>query len=100
MLPVGAWYFYQAHSEPTVLPEWPNWAHLFCSVFASVSELRGHASARRVLHKPAPPGALFHAETFALLPCVPNFHLRLNPCEEPAWCLSFGCVVSDKKERR
>ena len=38
--PVGALCFYQAHFGRTVLPEWPLWAHLLCSVFCSVSELR------------------------------------------------------------
>ena len=38
MLPVGALCFYQAHFGRTVLPKWPFWAHLFHSVFYSVSE--------------------------------------------------------------
>ena len=38
MLPVGALCFYQAHFGRTVLPKWPFWAHLFYSVFYSVSE--------------------------------------------------------------
>ena len=33
MLPVGALCLYQAHFGRTVLPKWPLWAHLFCSVF-------------------------------------------------------------------
>ena len=44
MLPVGALCFYQAHfgggGGGTVLPKWPLWAHLFYSVFHSVSEFR------------------------------------------------------------
>ena len=39
MLPVGALCIYQAHFGRTVLPKWPFWAHLFYSVFYSVSEL-------------------------------------------------------------
>ena len=39
MLLVGALCFYQAHFGRTMLPKWPFWAHLFYSVFHSVSEL-------------------------------------------------------------
>ena len=36
--------FYQAHFGSAVLPKWPFWAHLFYSVFYSVSEFGRHAS--------------------------------------------------------
>ena len=80
MLPVGALCFYQAHFGRTVLPKWPFWAHLFYSVFYSVSELRracfrqAHV-ARAVL----PPSALFRAGAFAFLPCAPKSHLHQLP---------------------
>ena len=66
MLPVGALCFYQAHLGRTMLPEWPLWAHLWYSVFYSVSELR-RAGFRQacVAQAVLPPGALFHAEACA-----------------------------------
>ena len=57
-----------------VLPKWPLWAHLFYSIFYSVSELRrawpgacrtSHASARRIVSC----GGL------ALPPCAPKSHM-------------------------
>ena len=80
MLPVGALCFYQAHFGRTVLPKWPFWAHLFYSVFYSISEF-GRACFRqaRVAWAMLPPGALFRAGAFAFLPCAPKSHLHLLP---------------------
>ena len=96
MLPVGALCFYQAHFGRTVLPKWPFWAHLFYSVFYSVSELRRacfrQARVARAVH---PPGALFRAGAFALPPCAPKSHMRPLPhlgvsdfCKEEYWSQS------------
>ena len=85
MLPVGALCFYQAHFGRTVLPKWPFWAHLFYSVFYSVSEF-GRACFRqaRVAWAMLPPGALFRAGAFAFLPCAPNSHLHPLPYLGPS----------------
>ena len=80
MLPVGALCFYQAHFGRTVLPKWPFWAHLFYSVFYSVSELRRACFRQaRVARAVLPPGALFRAGAFALLPCAPKSHMGPLP---------------------
>ena len=64
----------------TVLPEWPFWAHLFYSVFYSVSELRRPCFRQaRVARAVLPPGALFRAGAFALPPCAPKSHMRPLP---------------------
>ena len=80
MLPVGALCFYQAHFGRTVLSKWPFWAHLFYSVFYSVSELRRACFRQaRVARAVLPPGALFRAGPFALPPCAPKSHMRPLP---------------------
>ena len=80
MLPVGTLCFYQAHFGRTVLPKWPLWAHLFYSVFYSVSELRRACFRQaRVARAVLPPGALFRAGAFALPPSAPKSHMRLLP---------------------
>ena len=80
MLPVGALCFYQAHFGRTVLPKWPLWAHLFYSVFYSVSELRRACFRQaRVARAVLPPGALFRAGALALPPSAPKSHMRLLP---------------------
>ena len=68
LLPAAFW----AH----VLPKWPLWAHLFYSVFYSVSEL-GRACFRqaRVARAVLPPNEMFRAGAFALPPCAPKSHL-------------------------
>ena len=72
--------FYQAHFGRTVLPKWPFWAHLFYSVFYSVSELRRACFRQaRVARAVLPPGALFRAGAFALPPCAPKSHMRPLP---------------------
>ena len=77
MLPVGAFYFYQAHVGRTVLPRWPIWALLFYSVLHNVSELRRACFRQaRVTQAVILPGALFHAEAFAISPCAA---VPLNP---------------------
>ena len=76
MLPVGALCFYQAHFGRTVLPKWPFWAHLFYPAFYSVSEFRRACFREARVARPVlPPGALFHAVAFALLPCAPKSHM-------------------------
>ena len=80
MLPVGALCFYQAHFGRTVLPKWPFWAHLFYSVFYSVSELRrARLCQAHVVRAVLPPGALLRAGAFALPPCAPKSHMRPLP---------------------
>ena len=80
MLPVGALCFYQAHFGRTVLPKWPFWTHLFCSVFYSVLELRRACFRQaRVARAMLPPGALFRAGAFALPPCAPKSHMHPLP---------------------
>ena len=80
MLPVGALCFYQAHFGRTVLLKWPFWAHLFFSVFYSVSELRRACFRQaRVARAVLPPGALFRAGAFALPPRAPKSHIRPLP---------------------
>ena len=77
MLPVGALCFYQAHFGRTVLPKWPFWAHLFSSVFYSVSEFRRACFRQaRVARAVLPP---FRARAFALPPCAPKSHMRPLP---------------------
>ena len=73
MLPVGALCFYQAHFGRTVLPKWPLSAHLFYSVFYSVSEL-GRVCFRqaRVARAALPPSVLFPARAFTFLPVPPD----------------------------
>ena len=76
MLPVGGPCFYQAHFGRTVLPKRPFWAHLFCSVFYSASELRRACFREACVAQPVlPPGALFHTVAFALLHCAPKSHM-------------------------
>ena len=84
LLPAGALCFYQAHFGRTVLPKWPFWAHLFYSVFYSVSEF-GRVCFRqaRVAWAMLPPGALFRAGAFAFLPCAPKSHLYRLPHSGP-----------------
>ena len=75
MLPVGASCFYQAPFGRTVLPKWPLWAHLFYSVFYSVSELRRACFRQaRVARAVLPPSALFRAGALALPP-IPHLGL-------------------------
>ena len=76
MLPVGASRLYQAHFERTALPKWPLWAHLFYSVFYSVSELRRACFRQaRVTRAVLPPGALFRTAAFAFPPCASTSHM-------------------------
>ena len=112
MLPAGALCFYQPHLGRTVLPKWPLWAHLFYSVFYSVSELRRASLFRqaRVARAVLPPvDAMFRAGAFALPPCAtakshmcPLPHLglseqvnrTLSKSVSPGVCvhtLGFGC---------
>ena len=71
---------YQAHFGCTVLPKWPLWAHLFYSVFYSVSELRKACFRQaRAAQAVLPPGAFFRAGAFALPPCAPKSHMWRLP---------------------
>ena len=63
-----------------VLPKWPLWAHLFYSVFHSVSELRRACFRQaRVARAVLPPGAMLRAGAFALPPCASKSHMRPLP---------------------
>ena len=95
MLPVGALCFYQAHFGRTVFPKWPFWAHLFYSVFYSVSELR-RACFRQacVAQAVLPPGALFRAGAFALPPCAPKSHMSPLPHLGASECLENGQTIT------
>ena len=76
MLAVGALCFYQVHFGRTVLPKWLLWAHLFYSVFYSVSELRRACIRQaRVARAVLPPSILFRARAFSLPPCAPRSHI-------------------------
>ena len=56
-----------------MLPKWPFWEHLFYHVFYSFRSLRGHASARRVSHKPCFRQAhCFMRGPLRFLPVPPN----------------------------
>ena len=80
MLPVGASCFCQVHFGRTVLPKWPLWAHLFYTVFYSVSELkRACFRQARVARAVLPPGALFRALAFCASSMCPKSHLRPLP---------------------
>ena len=103
MLPVGALCFYQAHFGRTVLPKWPLWAHLFYSVFYSVSEF-GRACFRqaRVAWAMLLPGALFRAGAFAFPPRAPKSHFplpHLGPSDHRGKHRSGGAQLSARTKR-
>ena len=76
MFPAGALCFLPAAFWAHVLPKWPLWAHLFYSVFYSVSELRRACFRQaRVARAVLPPNEMFCAGAFALPPCAPKSHM-------------------------
>ena len=97
MLPVRALCFYQAHFGRTVLPKWPFRAHLFYSVFYSVSELRRACFRQaRVAQAVLLPSALFRARAFAPPPCAPKSHMRPLPPLGVSEFTNYGLRVSGK----
>ena len=101
MLPVGALCFCQSHFGRTVLPKWPLWAHLFYTVFYSISELRRTCFRQARVARPVlPPGALFRATAFALPPSAPKPqlcplpHLGLSDQNEGPKSAKKGVFVS------
>ena len=72
-----------------VLPKWPFWAHLFYSVFYSVSELTTACFRQaRVAQTVLPPGALLHAGAFAIPPRAPKSEHVPAP--------TFGAFLADR----
>ena len=86
--------FYQAYFGRTVLPKWPLWAHLFYSVyFTAFQSSGGHASARRVSHKPCFCQAhCFMQAPLRFLPVPPN----PTCAAKSKGCLIKGCLNSAK----
>ena len=92
LLPAAFW----AH----VLPKWPLWAHLFYSVFYSVSEL-GRACFRQahVARAVLPPNKMFRARAFALPPCAPKSHMCPVPHLGASDFVTLECFLPGRTRR-